>query len=41
MSAFIVSTTHIDAMLTAGLFRPWRTGGDLRWYDTDDTHTGS
>ncbi len=36
MSAFIVSNTHIDAILTAGLFRPWRTSGDVRWLDAEE-----
>lgn len=31
MSAFEVSTDHIDVLLTAGLYLPWRCGGDVRW----------
>jgi hypothetical protein len=36
MSAFVVSKTHIDALLTAGLRLCSPTSGPLRWFDSDD-----
>lgn len=36
MSAFIVAKTHIDALLSAGLYAPWSNYGPLRWFDTEE-----
>lgn len=36
MSAFIVSKTHIDALLSAGLYQGWSTYGHLRWFDSEE-----
>jgi hypothetical protein len=40
MSAYIVSKTHIDALLTAGLHQRWCTYGPLRWFDSEEIDDG-